>query len=82
MICIYRELGTEMPINTRHVVIQADSTPAEFPLTGENVKMLNGEMLGATIKFAPGSLLHCVDTGKNYYMNEDGTAWNEDGGNA
>lgn len=83
MICIYREYDLEFPTDVSKVVIQADETPDAFPLNGANVKTANGQgYLGEHITFAPGSLLHCVDTGKNYFMNEAGTQWNEDGGNA
>jgi len=67
----------------RHCVIQADETPTTFPLNGENVMDENCEKyLGESFKFAPGSMLVCVDSGKTYFLNQAGTAWNEYGGNA
>lgn len=82
MICIYREYDPECAKNVRKVVIQADTTPQTFPTNGATVKSLGGGYLGESVVFAPGSLIHCVDTGKNYFMSEDGTTWNEDGATA
>lgn len=63
--------------DVRRVVIQADETPNSFPTTGEGI----GGLQDTTI-LAPGSVIHCVDSGKNYLMNEAGTDWNEDGGSS
>ena len=82
MICIYREYDPDLLTDNYHVVIQADETPSTFPLDGSTVKNMKGEYLGANVQFAPGSMLHCVDTGKNYFMNEAGTEWLEDGASA
>ena len=82
MIAIICEYKPENKTDEYSVVIQADTTPGTFPLNGTNVKRKGGDYLGAEVKFAPGSIIHCVDTGKNYYLNESGTTWNEDGGSA
>lgn len=75
MICIYEEqVYTRDGSDVRRVVIHADTTPADMPKTGSGVDNLAD---GATI--APASLMHCADTGKNWYMNEEGNAWREDG---
>lgn len=79
MICIYREYDPDLTANNYRAVIQADTTPSEFPLTGENVMDMKGEYLGEEVVFAPGSIIHCVDTGKNWVMNQDRTAWGQDG---
>jgi len=82
MICIYKEYDMDALNGASKVVIQADTTPSTFPLNGATVKGSNGAYLGEAVTFAPGSIIHCVDTGKNHIMNETGTAWLEDGGNA
>lgn len=78
MILIYEEqMYSKTSEDIRRVVIQADTTPSTFPLTGADVTGLND-----SAHIAPGSMIHCVDSGKNYFMNEDGDEWLEDGGNA
>lgn len=79
MICIYREYDPDLTANNYRAVIQADTTPSEFPLNGGNVMDMKGEYLGEEVVFAPGSIIHCVDTGKNWVMNQDRTAWGQDG---
>ena len=76
MICIYEEqVYTNGSEDIRRVVIHADTTPQTKPLNGVNV-----EGLADAAKIAPASLMHCVDTGKNWFMNESMTEWLEDGG--
>ena len=78
MICIYEEqVYTNGSEDIRRVVIHADTTPSTKPLNGVGV-----DGLADAAKIAPASLMHCVDTGKNWYMNESMTAWLEDGANA
>lgn len=79
MICINQEYQAGMPAGTVLVVIDSDVTPESLPLNGADVKTWDGSYLGANTHFAPSSILHCKDTGKNYLMNEAGTAWLEDG---
>ena len=79
MICIWKEYDMDAVNGASKAIIQADTTPTEFPLTGANVKGSNGAYLGEAVIFGPGSIIHCLDTGKNWVMNEDMTAWCQDG---
>lgn len=74
MICISQE-KMYADVDIRRVVIQADKTPAEFPLSGVGIAGLSNDT-----KLAPGSMLYCVDTGKTYFLDQTATAWNAWGG--
>lgn len=58
----------------RRVVIFSDTTPATFPLDGNDVRGLDDDAA-----IARGSILYVVSTDKKYVMNEAETAWNECG---
>lgn len=71
MICIAQEAQypQETGVDLRRCLIMADTTPSDWPTTGEGV-----DRLPDTVKLDTGSIIITLDTSAKYVLGSDG-AW-------
>lgn len=72
MVCKYSE-KTYDEEDTRFAVILSDTTPDEFPTTGENV-----DNLPDSVKLDSGSIMLILDPAERHMLGNDGT-WHKVG---